>query len=166
MSTDILKRAAMFVVLCLVQVLVLNQMHLFGCATPLLYVYMALVFPLSCPRWAILLWCFMLGLVIDAFSNTPGLASASMTLVGLVQPYLLRLFVPRDASEDIVPSMATIGIGKYLNYAFLLVLLHCLCIFLLEAFSFFNWSHWLECVGGSTAITFLLVVTLESVRRK
>ncbi len=166
MSTDIIKRAATFVALCLVQVLVLNQMHLFGCATPLLYVYMALLFPLDSQRWAVMLWCFMLGLVIDVFSNTPGLASASMTLVGLVQPYLLRLFVPRDAPEGIAPSMATIGTDKYLCYAFLLVLLHCLCIFSLEAFSFFNWIHWLECVGGSTAITFLLVVILESVRRK
>ena len=36
MEFDIIKRVALFVVLCVVQALVLNHIHLFGCATPLL----------------------------------------------------------------------------------------------------------------------------------
>ena len=166
MSTDILRRAVSSAILCLVQVLVLNQVHLFGCATPLLYIYVALTFPLDYPRWGVLLWCFAVGLVIDAFSNTPGLASASMTLAGLVQPYLLRLFVRRDDPDNITPSVAAIGFGKYFFYAFLLVFLYCLCLFSLEVFNFYNWVFWLECVAGSTAVTVLLVITLDSVRRK
>ncbi len=166
MPIDELKRAALFVVLCLVQVLMLNQMHLFNCATPLLYVYLALVFPLNYPRWAALLWCFMLGLVVDTFSNTPGVASASMTLLGLTQPYILQLFVSRDAPEGLTPSMVTMGVGKYVSLVVSLVLLYCLCFFSLEVFNFFNWMHWLECVGGSAVLTSLLVLTLESVRRK
>ena len=81
MVTDILKRTLMLIVFCLVQVMVLNRIHVFNCATPLLYVYFAIMFPRSYPKWAIMLWCFALGVVIDAFSNTPGVASASMTLV-------------------------------------------------------------------------------------
>lgn len=166
MSTDILRRAVSSAILCLVQVLVLNQVHLFGCATPLLYIYVALTFPLDYPRWGVLLWCFAVGLVIDTFSNTPGLASASMTLAGLVQPYLLRLLVRRDDPDDITPSVAAIGFGKYFFYAFSLVFLHCLCVFTLEVFNFYDWVFWLECVAGSTAVTVLLVITLDSVRRK
>ena len=57
--------------------------------------------PPQLSRWAILLWCFTIGLVIDAFSNTPGVASASMTLIGALQPVLLELFLPRDADDHI-----------------------------------------------------------------
>lgn len=166
MSTDILKRAVSLAVLCLVQVLVLNQMHLFDCATPLLYVYMAILFPVGYPRWAVLLWCFALGLVIDTFSNTPGVASASMTLVGAIQPYVLGAFVQRDAAPDMAPSMRSIGVGKYISYVLILVVVYCLCFFSLEAFSFFNWMHWLECIGGSAVFTMLFIFTIESVRRK
>ncbi len=38
MSIDLVKRLATFVVLVLVQGLVFNQIHLFNCATPLLYI--------------------------------------------------------------------------------------------------------------------------------
>ena len=146
--------------------LVLNHIHLFDCATPLLYVYMVIVFPLNYPRWTVLLWSFFLGLAVDTFSNTPGVASASMTLIGAVQPYFLKLFVQRDAPEDLRPSVRTIGTGKFVCYATVLVLIYCVAFFTLEAFNFFNLTHWALSVAGSAAVTLLLVLTLESVRRK
>lgn len=41
MSIDIIKRILLLTILVLAQVLVLNNIHLLGCATPLLYVYLA-----------------------------------------------------------------------------------------------------------------------------
>ncbi len=43
----------------------------------------------------------MMGLCVDVFANTPGVAAASMTAVGLLQPYLFELFVPRDSADDL-----------------------------------------------------------------
>ena len=74
MTTDVINRIVGFVVLCLVQALVLNHIHIFGFATPLLYVYMVLQFRRNYPKWGILLWSFLLGMVIDTFSNTPGVS--------------------------------------------------------------------------------------------
>lgn len=166
MTTDLVKRITAFAVMCLIQALVFNRIHLFDCATPLLYVYFALVFPRDYPRWAVLVWCFLLGLAIDTFSNTPGVAAASLTLIGLIQPYFLELFVSRDAPEDLSPSVAGLGMLKFSFYAVTLVLIYCLLFFTLETFTFFNWLQWIECVGGSTAITFVLILTIESVRSK
>ncbi|WP_172462609.1 rod shape-determining protein MreD, partial [Prevotella disiens] len=42
------------------------------------------------PHWAILLSGFIMGVVIDTFTNTPGVSSASLTLIAAVQPYVLR----------------------------------------------------------------------------
>lgn len=110
MSIDLVKRLATFVVLVLVQGLVFNHIHLFNCATPLLYIIMVLHFRRNHPKWAVLLWCFMMGLCVDVFANTPGVAAASMTAVGLLQPYLFELFVPRDSADDLEPSMRSIGL--------------------------------------------------------
>ncbi len=151
--------------LCLAQALVLNRIQLFHCATPLLYVYFVLTFRRGYPKWAILLWSFVMGLTIDMFANTPGVATGSLTLIGALQPYVLELFLPHEADEHMPVKAAVMGWGNFVTYTFLLVLLFCLVFFTLETFSFFNWLHWLECIGGSTLLTIVLILTLENTRK-
>ena len=141
----------------------LGRIHLFGCATPLLYVYFVILFPRNYPKWAILLWSFSLGLIIDIFFNTPGLAAATMTLLAVVQPYYLEMFVSREDFEELKPTMKNLGVVKYLYYSIVLTLLYCVVFFTLESFSFFDLGEWLRCVIGSTAITLVLILTFESV---
>lgn len=163
MSVDVLKRAGLFIVFALAQAMFLGRIHLFGCATPLLYVYFVILFPRNYPKWAILLWSFSLGLIIDIFFNTPGLAAATMTLLAVVQPYYLEMFVSREDFEELKPTMKNLGVVKYLYYSIVLTLLYCVVFFTLESFSFFDLGEWLRCVIGSTTITLVLILTFESV---
>ena len=165
MALDALKRVILLIVFALVQALVLNHIRLFDCATPLLYVYFALLLPRNYPKGIALLWCFAMGLVVDLFSNTPGLAAGTMTLVGMMQTYLLELFVPRDSIENLECSASTLGYGKFFLLALILVSVYCLFYFTLEMFSFFNWKQLLLNIGGSIVITLVMIMTLESVRR-
>lgn len=166
MSFDVIKRIALFFVLCVVQILFLNHIRLFNIATPMLYIFFIITFHRNTPKWALLLWSFALGLAIDVFSNTPGLASGSMTLIGIIQPYLLELFVPRDSIDDLEISTTTLGFGKYLTFSSILTIIYCLVFFALEAFSFYNWMHWLSCAGSSALLTLVLILSLEAVRKK
>ena len=84
---------------------------------PLLYVYFALLFPYNYPRWAVLVWCFLMGLVMDVFSNTPGVAAASMTLIGLLQPIFFGAFVQHDNQEEVKPHLRSMGFTAYFSYA-------------------------------------------------
>ena len=162
---DELRRLSLFVVLSLAQVLVFNHIHLFGYATLLLLVYFVVTFPRNYPRWAMLLWSFFLGLFADLFSNTPGLGAASLTLMAFVQPYLLDLFIPREAPENMRSAVATMGFGKFATFAFTLVFAYCVVFFTLEAFTFFNWVEWGLNIIGSTVLTLALVLTLETIRK-
>jgi len=166
MAVDILKRWALFVVLCMVQVLFLNHIWLFDVATPLLYMLFVITFRRNTPKWAILLWSFCLGLTIDTFTNTPGLASGCLTLTGMMQPYLAEVFLPKDAPEDIEISMRTLGISKFATLSLILTGTYCLIFFALEAFSFYNLLYWVECSVFSTALTMALLLAVESVRSK
>jgi len=166
MKIEIIEKIAVFIVLSLVQVLVLNHIDLFGCATPFLYVYFILLFRRGFPRWAVLLWSFMLGLCVDIFSNTPGVAASSCTITGLLQPYVIELFVTRDSAEYMKPCMATLGTAKYVWYTLLLVFVFNVFFFTAEAFSFFNWQHWLMDICGSTALTFLFIIIIDNLRRR
>jgi len=160
MNYELLKRFGSFFILCLVQALILNQIHLFGVATPLLFVYFVITFRRNYPKWAILVWCFLMGICVDIFANTPGVAAGSLTLVGAIQPYLLEVFTPRDSAEDMPPTIRTMGVAKYVYYASLLTLIMTLTFFALEAFSFFNWQQWLWSTGSSFLLTIVLVLAI------
>lgn len=147
-----------------IQVLVFNQIHILGCITPLISVYFLLLFPKNISRSALLVWGFAAGILIDLFSGTPGVVSASMTLTAFFLPSLLKLFVSKDAPEDLVPSIRSMGKWKFFQLLFLATLLHHIAFFLLEAFSFFNWKVLLTGMGGSIALSLLLMMTLEFAR--
>ena len=156
----------LFAIMSIVQVLIFSHIRLFGFATPMLCVYFTLLFRRNYPRWGILLWSFFMGLVIDVFSNTPGVASASMTFVGMLQPVVLEMFMQRESDETLKPSLRSLGISYYLLYSVILVLVYCLLFFTLETFSFFNWNHWLESIGGSFLFTIIMILVIESIRKE
>ena len=162
----LVNRLVMFVVLLVVQVLVLNHVWLLNVATPLLYVYFAITFPRNTGKGEVLLWCFFLGLLIDIFSNTPGLAAGTLTLIGMTQTYLVELFVPRDSVENLEVSAATLGWGKFSMLSGILTLIYCLLFFILEAFNFFDWQLWILRAVFSTVLTLLLMLAIESVRSR
>ena len=162
----IINRVIMFVVLLLVQVLILNRVWIFNVATPLLYVYFVVSFPRNSAKGEVLAWSFALGLMVDLFSNTQGMASGTMTLVALLQPYLLELYVPRDSAENLEVTSATLGRSKFLTFSTILTLLYCLVFFILEAFNFFEWQLWLLRAVCSTVLTMVLMLAIDSVRSK
>lgn len=156
-----MKRLGLFALFFLAQVLVFGRIHLFHYATPLFYVYFVAMFPRNHEKWAILVWSFVLGLCVDIFSNTPGLAAASLTVIAAIQPYYLELYVPRDSADNLEPSMKTLGPVKFAYYIVPIVLVYCLLFYSLEMLTFFNAFYWLMCVVGSAIITLLLIFTLE-----
>ena len=162
----LVNRLVMFVVLLVVQVLVLNHVWLLNVATPLLYVYFAITFPRNTEKGEVLGWCFLLGLLIDIFSNTPGLAAGTLTLIGMTQTYLVEFFVPRDSVENLEVSAATLGWGKFSMLSGILTLIYCLLFFILEAFNFFDWQLWILRAVFSTVLTLLLMLAIESVRSR
>lgn len=166
MKIELVNRLVMFFSLLVAQVLILNHVHLFEVGTPLLYVYFAITFRRNFPKWLVLVSCFMLGLMVDIFSNTPGLASSVMTVTGLAQCYLLNLIVPRDSAADLAASIKTLGFSKFVTLSALLTQLYCLLFFALEAFNFFDIWMWLARSLVSSALTLVLIVAIESVRSR
>ena len=75
---NLINRLKWFVGLVLLQVLILNKMHISGCAIPFLYIYFILKFHSRASRNELVLWGFFLGVVVDMFCNTPGMNAASL----------------------------------------------------------------------------------------
>ena len=143
----------------MLQALILNNLHIGGYATPFLYIYLLLKFEADVPTNRLMLWAFVLGLMVDIFSDTPGLNAASTVLLAFVRPTLLRLFVPRDLQETLVPAIHTMGINVF-------VLLHHAVLLSLESFSFAHLPELLLRIISSTLFTMLCVLALEMLFQK
>lgn len=89
-----------------------------------------------------------------------------MTLLGLLQPYILAFFIQRDSPEDLKPSIKTMGVSNFLYYTIITVLIFCTVFVTIETFNFFNWLQWLASIGGSTAITVAIILVIENLHNK
>lgn len=159
---DLLRRLIWFVLLVLIQVLVLNHIHLFNYATPLLFVYFLMRFPFGYPRWGVLLWGFTMGVILDMFANTPGVTSSSMTLMALITPYIMRLFVAKEDYIADAPSLKSLGVESYYKYLGTFLLVYNILFYTFEIFNLHNFGDWLLRVICSTLITMVFVLIVEN----
>lgn len=166
MVHNYLKKLGWLLGLVLLQVLILNKIHLFGYATPFLYIYWLLKFDSDTSHNALMLWAFFLGLVVDVFSDTPGMNAAAAVLLAFVRPLFLRLFVPRDTLDGIVPSVKSMGLSPFLKYVVVCVLIHHSALFAIEYFSLSHWEMLLLRIASSTLLTVLCVMALEGVSKE
>lgn len=161
MIITFIRRFGWFWLLVFVQALILNNIHLFGYATPFLYAYLILTFDANMSRYSLLLWGFALGLAVDIFSNTPGVNAAATTLLAFTRPSLLRLFTPRDSAEDFSPGIRTMGISPFIRYITFALIIHQTALVMLVTFSFANPLTMLLKVVAGVFITGLCILGLE-----
>lgn len=151
--------------LVLLQVLFLNRICLFGYVTPMFYIWMIVRFDSSMKRYSTLLWAFFLGLIIDMFSGTPGLNAASATLLAMFQPGILKLFVPLDRHDVLVPGAVSMGGRQFAGYLLLMTVLHHTVYFILRSIPLGDWTVLVLKVVFSTLLTFILMLVTEHVSK-
>lgn len=166
MSQTIIQRTLKLVLLLLLQLVVLNHIHLFGYAMPIVIAFLTMNFNRNASRIALLLWGFTIGLLYDMCSNTMGLGMASATLLAMMQPFLLKLFTPRDAADDMEPCMRTMGTQRYLLYAFSSMFVFHIVYYALDAFSLHHWPTTLIAIAGGTVTAFIVIVFAQFLTRK
>ena len=117
MINNLLRGFIYFVVFVLIQVLILNNIHFLRIATPFLYLYFIIKMPVGSSRTQVVFFSFIAGVVIDTFSNTPGMHAAACTLAGFCREPLIRVFMGKDLPEGIYPSYKTFGFGGFSDIA-------------------------------------------------
>lgn len=152
--------------LVLLQVLILNNVHIGGYATPFLYIYLILKFSSNTPRNELMIWAFVAGLSVDMFSDTPGMNAAASVLLAFVRPAILPLFSSRDMVEGIEPGFRSMGTGGFLKYAALCVLVHHVVLLSLEYFSFVHIGALVLHIVSSMALTTICLMAIEGICRK
>lgn len=162
MTLIYLKNLGRFVFLVLLQVLILNNIHLGGYVNPYFYIYFILLLPFETPRWLLLPSAFLLGIAVDTFANTPGLNAAACVLMAFARPFVIDAI--STGTEFMIghsPSLRNQGFKWFAYYAILLVLIHHISLFYLEIFRFTEFFQTLLRVLLSSVFTLLLVFIAE-----
>lgn len=165
MIMNYIHRIGWFVGLVLLQVLILNNVHIAGYATPFLYIYFILKFASGTSRNELMIWGFFLGLTIDIFSDTPGMNAAATVLLAFARPTFLRLFTPRDTLDSIIPSIRTMGFFSFLKFAVTSVFIHHFVLLGIEFFSFSSIPQLLLRIVTCTLLTVSCIMAIEGIRR-
>ena len=162
MINSFLRGFVYFVVFVLIQVLVLNNIHFLRIATPFLYLYFILKMPVGVSRAQVVFFSFLVGFVIDLFSNTPGMHAAACTLAGFCREPLIAVFMGKDLPDGIYPSYRFFGFAGFLRYAFSFVLIHHTPLYLVESLTFFDPLFLLLRIVASVLLSTLLICTVEA----
>ncbi len=154
-------RILLFVVLILLQIWIFNQIHLFGVAVPMAYIYFLLKLPSNTNRNFVLLLAFLQGLFIDIFSYTLGMHALASTLAGFMWYYSLKLFSSRDMPDEYIPSVNSLGPLSFLKYAGSIVLLHLIVFFVVETASVFDPLNLILRTFSSFLLTMIIIFGFE-----
>lgn len=162
MNSQIVRNALRFFILLILQVFVLDHVHLGGYINPYLYILFLLLLPFETPGWLLLTSSFLLGLGVDMFSGTGGIHAAAITLMAFMRPLTLTFIASRREYEPgINPTIADLGLQWFFSYAGVLTLIHHLALFLLEMFSFSGFFDTLRRAFLSTLVTFSLILIVQ-----
>jgi rod shape-determining protein MreD len=154
----IIQNIISFILLVLVQVLALNNIQFLGYINPYIYILFIISLPTRLQPWITLILAFILGLTIDIFSNTMGTHAFATVLIAFIRTPIIKLFASIEEGVNPVPSFYSFGVGAYIRYVIVMVLVHHTSLFFIEAFSFTNvWIVFTKVILSSLVSIFLLL---------
>jgi rod shape-determining protein MreD len=157
-----------FILLLLVQVIICNKINFLGYINPYLYVIFIFLFPIKDNRLVLLLVSFLLGMLVDMFSDSGGVHAAASVCLAYARPILLKTSFGMLYEHQTVKFSNT-EIGSLISYITFGVLLHHFILFSLEIFNISNILLILKKTlfsGSLTIILSVLIIILFSRNQK
>ncbi len=153
--------ALRFVLLVLVQVLVFNQMNFLGFINPMVYILFLFWYPIKENRLLFIGLGFLLGLVIDLFSDTLALHSAATVTIAYLRPAVMRFVFGVNYEFQSFRLSNTTRVQQF-TFLALIILVHHSIFFALEIFSLANLLLILKKVVFTSMGSIILCLLLSS----
>lgn len=143
------KYIGQYIVVVLLQILLFDQLQLFGVCHPFIYILFLIMLPITLPHSVDMLIGAIVGLIMDVFYNSLGTHMSACILIMFLRPYILGSVVnDKDRLNEQI-SIRTLGTEAMVIYLSILTIIHHFTIFILAAW---DWAH----------IGFVLVETIVS----
>lgn len=136
MNNNIAQNIILFIGLLFLQVIILNNVLFLGYINPFLYILFVIVYPFKKDRGVFLFLCFLLGFLIDIFTDAGGTNAAATLFIGYIRLPLLKSVLRKSEIDFPVFNITKQPFLKILSYTSILTFIHSFLIFSLEYFKF------------------------------
>lgn len=131
-----------FISLVILQIFLIDNISLGLYFHPLIYVAFVIMLPLDMKHIWVMLLSAAMGFVIDMLTGMGGLNIIAATAVGFMRPVLLNAAIGHNTSaDDTMPALHRMQPKSLLWYIILMIVVHSLIYFFLEAMSLSNLHH-------------------------
>lgn len=118
------KQFGRYIVVMLLQVLLFNQLQLWGICHPYIYILCLMMMPITLPLSVEMIIGAIAGLIMDVFCNSIGIHMAACILLMFIRPYLLGVIVnDKDRLNEQI-SLRNLGLDGLIKYTVILVIIH------------------------------------------
>ncbi|PID69302.1 MAG: rod shape-determining protein MreD [Flavobacteriales bacterium] len=155
---EIISNIALFFSLILLQVLVFNNMLLFGYINPMVYILFVILFPIRKERGLLLVSSFLLGLIIDFFLDSGGTNAAATLAIAYFRLPILKWLMRKSEIDFLVFKITKLPFTKMLSFIAIITLIHHFIIFSLEYFNFAEITTILSRTILTSIFTIILII--------
>ena len=145
--------------LLLVQVIICNHINFLGYINPYIYIVFIFLFPIRDNRLVLLLISFLLGMLVDLFSDSGGVNAAAALCLAYTRPIILKSSFGMLYEHQSIKFSST-ELGSLITYITIGTLLHHLILFSLEIFNVSNILLILKKTLFSSIFTIILSVLI------
>lgn len=154
---------AILIILVISQVLIFNHIMLFNVAMAFVFIYIIISLPMDLKTDWLLTWAFVSGLLVDLFSDTPGVNALCCTILAMIKRPVMYAYIPKDDhTKIVVPSLYSLGFAVYAKYLLTMSALYCAPVFTIEYFNYAAVKEIVIMTASSAAFTFLLLLGIDS----
>jgi rod shape-determining protein MreD len=139
------------------QTIIFNNINLFGYLNPFIYIVFIIYYPIKNDRMFFIFISFIIGLLIDVFSDTLGLHAAAAVTIAYLRPLILKMSFGLAYIHQVI-KFKNIDFRKKIIYISLLSLTHHTVLFSLEVFNFSKIFFILERALFSSILTITLCI--------
>ncbi|WP_158728486.1 MULTISPECIES: rod shape-determining protein MreD [unclassified Flavobacterium] len=148
-----------FILLLALQIIVFNNMNLLGYISPFPYVLFIILYPVNGNKSALLASSFLLGIILDLFSNSGGTHATACILLAYLRPTLFKFAFGLSYEYQTIKLNEVLTPQRF-SFILLSVVIHHFTLFLLEAFQLSFILDTMLTVLLSTSFTIIICIII------
>ncbi|WP_395056558.1 rod shape-determining protein MreD [Flavobacterium sp.] len=135
MNNALILNIVRFIFLLAAQIVVFNNIDLFGYINPYPYILFILLYPVNSNRAGLLVASFLLGLTVDMFTNSGGIHAVSCLILAYVRPVFFKFAFGLSYEYQTIKINDRLSPERF-TFILISILTHHFILFLLEYFKF------------------------------
>jgi len=159
MNSALLVNISRFVLLLAIQIIIFNNMNFLGYISPFPYILFIILYPVNGNKSGLIAASFLLGIILDLFSNSGGTHATACLVLAYLRPSLFKFAFGLSYEYQTIKLNDVITPQRF-TFIFLSVFIHHFTLFLLEAFQISYVLDTLITTVLSTAFTIILCIII------